>query len=137
MKGTQASIVLSLLAVFGSGIVVGAIGYHSYTTKSVGAVNKVPPRDPQEWRRQYTEEITSRLQLDPTQTGHLNGILDETRNRFKDLKDREHREADQIKARQTEEIRAILAPAQVAEFEKFRAERAQRAKDRAKQSPPN
>ncbi len=86
-------------------------------------------RDPQEWRRQYLEEISSRLQLDPTQLGHLNGILDETRARFKGLKERHKKEIDDVKAAQTEQIKSILTPVQKPEFDKFREERERRMKE--------
>lgn len=132
MKRSHLSIILSLFAVFGSGIVVGAIGYHSYSSKTVTAtVKTAEKRDPQEWRRKYVAEITARLQLDPTQLGHLNGILDQTRSRFKSLKERHKQEIDQVKAGQSEEIMAILTPAQKVEYVEFRQERDRRMKELA------
>jgi hypothetical protein len=130
VKRSHINVILSLLAVFGSGIAVGAFAYHSYSTKTVSArVDGPVKRDPQEWRRQYLEEISSRLQLDPTQLGHLNGILDETRARFKGLKERHKKEIDEVKAAQTEQIKSILTPAQEPEFNKFREERERRMKE--------
>jgi hypothetical protein len=130
VKRSHINIILSLLAVFGSGIAVGAFAYHSYTAKTVSArVDGPVKRDPQEWRRQYLEEISSRLQLDPTQLGHLNGILDETRARFKGLKERHKKEIDDVKAAQTEQIKSILTPVQKPEFDKFREERERRMKE--------
>jgi hypothetical protein len=130
VKRSQINIILSLLAVFGSGIAVGAFAYHSYTTNTVSAtVGTTVRKDPQEWRRQYLEEISTRLQLDPTQLGHLNGILDETRARFKGLKERHKKEIEEVKGAQTEQIRSILTPSQKPEFETFRAEREQRMKE--------
>ncbi|HYI95956.1 MAG TPA: hypothetical protein VEX68_20610 [Bryobacteraceae bacterium] len=132
MKRSHINVILSLLAVFGSGIAVGAFAYHSYSTKTVSArVDGPVRRDPQEWRRQYLEEISSRLQLDPTQLGHLNGILDETRARFKGLKERHKKEIDEVKSAQTEQIKSILTPAQKPEFDKFREERERRMKEAA------
>ena len=130
MKRSQMSVILSLFAVFGSGIAVGAFAYHSYTTKTVSATVNAPV-SPQEWRRKYVEEISTRLQLDPTQLGHLNEILDSTRNRFKSLKERQKKEIDDVKAAQTEEIRAILTPAQIPEYEAFRQERQRRMREMA------
>ena len=46
MKRSQLGIILSLFAVFGSGIVVGAFGYHSYTAKTVSATVRPPKRNP-------------------------------------------------------------------------------------------
>jgi hypothetical protein len=131
VKRSQINVILSLLAVFASGIVVGAFAYHSYSANTVSAivVNQPAKKDPADWRRQYIEEISARLQLDPTQLGHLNGILDETKARFKILKERHKKETDEIKAAQTEEIRAILTPTQRPEFEKFREERLNRMKE--------
>jgi hypothetical protein len=130
VKRSHINIILSLLAVFGSGIAVGAFAYHSYTAKTVSArVDGPVKRDPQEWRRQYLEEISSRLQLDPTQLGHLNGILDETRARFKGLKERHKKEIDDVKAAQTEQIKSILTPDQKPEFDKFREERERRMRE--------
>jgi hypothetical protein len=129
---SQISIILSLFAVFGSGIVVGAIGYRSYTAKTVTAtVNHAGKKDPEAWRREYVAEISRRLQLDPTQLGHLNGILDETRARFRALKDRHKLETDHVKAGQADEIRAMLTPAQKIEYEKFREERQKRMREQA------
>ena len=44
VKRSQLGIILSLFAVFGSGIVVGAFGYHSYTTKTVSATAQPPAK---------------------------------------------------------------------------------------------
>jgi hypothetical protein len=130
VKRSQMSVILSLFAVFGSGIAVGAFAYHSYTAKTVSATVNAPV-SPQEWRRKYIEEISTRLQLDPTQLGHLNEILDSTRNRFKTLKERQKKEIEEVKSAQSEEIRAILTPTQIPEYEAFRQERQRRMKEMA------
>jgi hypothetical protein len=132
VKRSQLSIALSLFAVFGSGIVVGAYGYHSYTTKTVAATVKAPgKRDPDEWRRKYIEELRSRLKMDGQQVSSLNEILDETRARFKDLKEDQKHQTDRIRAEHSEKVRAMLTPAQRPEYDKFRAERDQKMKEQA------
>ena len=85
MKRSQLSVILSMFAVFCSGIVVGAYGYHSYTAKTVsrdgasprkaGYARGVAPK--------YVTELHTRLKLDDAQLAQLNSILDETRDRFR------------------------------------------------------
>jgi hypothetical protein len=125
---------LSMFAVFASGIGVGALGYHAYSVKTVAATTggQEPRRSPEEWRKFYVEELSRRLQLDSAQVGSLNSILDDTRNQFHALKNRQKMEADQlrqqIRSDQTDRVRAMLNPAQVVEYEKFREERERKMK---------
>jgi hypothetical protein len=130
VKRSQLSIVLSMLAVFGSGIVVGAYAYHSYTVKTVKATAGEAParKSPEQWRREYVAMLAKRLTLDEKQVGSLNSILDDTRSQFKQLKERHKSEADQLKGAQTDKIRAMLNPTQLAEYEKFREERDRKIK---------
>ena len=134
MKRSQLSIILSMFAVFGSGIVVGAYGYHSYTAKTVSATAKAPA-NPEEWRRRYVDEIRTRVKLDESQVGSLNTILDETRARFKDAKERhkleQKAETDRIRAEQNDKIRSLLSATQMPEFDRFREERELRMKEQA------
>lgn len=121
-----------MFAVFGSGIVVGAFGYHSYTAKTVIAtVNAPVKKDPEDWRRKYIDAMRSRLSLEQSQLDQLNGILDHTRGRFRSLKERQKQETDEIRAEQTDKIRSILTAAQKPEFEKFREERERKMKEQA------
>jgi hypothetical protein len=113
-----------MFAVFGSGIAVGAYAYHSYSVKTVKATADGPGRkSPEQWRREYVGSLTKRLTLDDKQVGSLNAILDDTRNQFKQLKERHKSEADQLKMTQTNKVRAMLSPTQLAEYERFREER--------------
>ena len=124
MRGSQLSVVLSMFAVFGSGIVVGAYAYHSYTVKTVKATVEAPARKtPDQWRREYVAMLSKRLTLDEKQVGSLNAILDDTRSRFKELKDRHKSEADQLKMVQSDKVRAMLNSTQLAEYERIREER--------------
>ena len=133
MKRSQLSIVLSLFAVFGSGIVVGAFGYHSYTTKTVSATVQAPARrdTPEEWRRKYVTELHTRLKLDDTQLAQLNTILDETRERFRVLREQQKQETDEVRASHTEKVREMLKPEQLSEYQRFRDERDQKIKEQA------
>jgi hypothetical protein len=118
--------VLSLVAVFASGIGVGALGYHSYTVRTVNAtttLNQPAKPTPQEWRRQYVQELSSRLQLKDDQISSLNTILDQTRSRVHELKGRHKQEMEDMRADQQNKIRSMLDAKQLTEYEKFRQER--------------
>jgi hypothetical protein len=134
VKRSQLGMLLSMFAVFASGICVGAFGYHSYTVKTVAATTgtQPPKRTPEEWRKIYVEELRSRLQLDGKQITDLNTILDDTRSQFHALKNRQKQEADQlreqIRSDQTNKVRAMLKPEQRDEYEKFRDERDRKMK---------
>jgi hypothetical protein len=134
VKRSQLSVILSMFAVFCSGIAVGAYGYHSYTAKTVAATGK-PPLAPEEWRKRYVEEVRTRVHLDDSQVVSLNSILDETKARFKSVKDRQKQEqkqeTDRIRAEQNEKVRAMLKPEQRPEYDSFREERERRMKEQA------
>jgi hypothetical protein len=118
-----------MLAVFASGIGVGALGYHSYTIRTVMAT---PKRSPEEWRKMYVEDLRQRLQLDAKQVGDLNTILDETRTQFHALRSRQKTEADllrdQIRMDQRNKVTAMLKPEQRDEYHKFWEERDRKMK---------
>jgi uncharacterized membrane protein len=131
---------ISLLAVFLSGALVGAFGHRLYMVRSVTATvpptTAAPKPSPEEFRRKYTEELRTRLNLDETQLAKLNGIFDQTRERFEQMRDRSKElskiEAGKIRQDQRNEIRAMLKPEQQPEYEKIIQERESRAKERQK-----
>jgi hypothetical protein len=133
VKRSQLGIILSLFAVFGSGIVVGAFGYHSYTAKTVSATTGPPAKkdSPEEWRRKYVSELKTRLNLDDSQLKQLNAILDDTRERFKVLKERQKQETDEVRGNHTERVRAMLRPEQLSAYQLFRDERDRKIKEQA------
>jgi hypothetical protein len=128
MKKSSVTVGVSLLAVFLSGAVVGAFGHRLYMVRSVIATVPEPPRpSPEEFRRKYVDELRTRLNLDDGQLAKLNGILDATRERFQQMrehsKERSKTEAGQIRLEQRNQIRAMLRPDQLPEYEKVLQER--------------
>lgn len=120
IKRSNLSATLYLLMVFISGMVVGALAHRLYTMNSVSASTV---RTPEEWRSKYVGDMTRRLGLNTTQVGALQKILDETRQRYRELHDRSRPEMKAIQDEQTEKIRAILDGQQQVEYEKMRVER--------------
>lgn len=112
---------LSMLAVFLSGAVVGAFGHRLYAVRTV--IAEKGPQTPEQWRSKYVSELRTRLTLDDNQVAKLNTILDETRDRFRAMKERTRPEGEQIKQDQRNQIRAMLNPTQRAEYEQVLLER--------------
>jgi hypothetical protein len=129
---------VSLFAVFLSGAVVGAFGHRLYMVRSVysgPAATAVPvPPKPEEFRKKYIDELRTRLQLDESQLGKLNTILDQTREKFHNMrersKERSKMESTQIRQDQRNQIRALLKPEQQHEYEKIVQERDARERER-------
>ncbi len=133
MKPGSLKVATYLLLVFASGMAVGAFGLHLYNARSVRAGTR--PRTPDEYRKRYMGEMQTRLTLSEEQAAKLNSILDQTRNKFDELRERSKPETDAIQKGQIEQINGILTETQRAEYEKLRKEReANRQKNRS--GPP-
>ena len=101
-----------------------------YSLSSVNA--NVNPRNPDEFRRRYVAEMRSRLQLTEDQVNRLHPVLDETRQRYRDLHEKHKPELDAIQNDQVSKIRAILTDAQQPEYTKLLAERERERQQHAK-----
>jgi hypothetical protein len=128
MKPSQLTVALYAVLTFASGLVVGVAGYRLYTASNVRA--KVEPRSPEDFRKKYVEEMRSRLKLSDKQVTDLNAVLDATRERFRQLREKERPEVKAIQDEQLERIRALLSAEQLAEYEKMRAERDRKMRER-------
>jgi Spy/CpxP family protein refolding chaperone len=121
MKRSQLAVALYAVLTFAAGALVGVAGYRLYTSATADA--RGPRRAPEDYRKKYVDEMRSRLKLSEQQVSQLNLILDTTRDRFRQLRDKERPEMKAIQDEQTTRIRAMLDPAQQAEYEKMRQER--------------
>jgi hypothetical protein len=118
---------LGLLAIFVSGTICGAFGYHLYMASPVFGHNLAPGppaahRDPEEVRKHLVEEMRQRVNLDDAQIAKLNQIFDDTRAQF----DQIHREMNDrgraVWDKQVAEVKAILRPDQQPLYDQLRAE---------------
>ncbi len=125
MKLSRIAVSLYALLIFLSGIAVGAFGFRLYTVKTVNASTA---HDPVEWRKRYMAEMQNRLRLDDNQTRKLNGILDETKARFDQVRHSIRPEMDRIHSEQVEKIRSMLSDTQRAEYDRMRREKEKREK---------
>jgi len=124
MRPFRLSALIYLTLVFLSGVVVGVLGYRFYTVQTVTARNRPP--NPEEMRRQYVEDLRTRLNLRPDQLQRLTEILEATGKRFHEMRKKWGPEMRAIQEDQANSIRAMLDEAQRAEYEKMRAERERR-----------
>lgn len=134
MKKSSITVTASMLAVFASGAVVGALGHNLYTVRTVAARENAQHKDtPEEWRRKYMAELTNRLKLDQTQVVQVNTILDETRDQYRAVKDRVKPEMEAIHKHQVERVSELLSPQQKTDYDNFREERDRARKEAEKQ----
>jgi len=128
MKRSNCHVALSLLAVFLSGTVVGAFAFRLYTVRTIEAA---APSTPEAYRKKYVSEMKARLNLDDSQTGRLNQILDQTRAKAAAVKLRYKPDMDRIHTEQVQDIRTMLNVPQTQEYEKYLHEREaeQKARD--------
>jgi hypothetical protein len=136
MKKSSWSVAAYLIAVFASGVLVGAVGHRLYSTNPVIATTATEhqPTRPEDYRKKYVSEMQTRLKLSASQLEQLNGILDITRERFRELRERTRPEMKQIQQEQVEKIQIILNSDQQKEYAKMREERErEREKERERQ----
>ncbi len=109
---------------FACGAAVGALGDHYYTVKVVNA--KAGPED---FRQHYISETRRRVNLTPAQVSQLEQILDETKAKFKAVRDSYHPAMLKIREEQIARVKAILTPEQIPAYEQLVAERERHAKE--------
>jgi len=124
---------LYVLLVFLSGVMVGAVSYRLYATKSVIATQTPakPKMTPEEWRKHVVEEMRTRLKLSDDQVGKLQAAFDATRQHFAEYDQRSKAERKSIIEDQHQSIRSFLDDGQRAEYDKYLQERQQKRKNEA------
>jgi hypothetical protein len=131
MPKTKASAILSLLLVFLSGTLVGAVSYRLYMVNTVSLSTNRPPRmDPEEVRKRRVAEMREKVKLDDEQVGKLNGIYDHTRQEFDALHKKGSQESRVIWDKQREEVRSILHPDQIPLYEQYQKDMEEQHKRR-------
>ena len=126
MKRWNLPIALYLFLVFVSGAVVGALGYRTY--KPPTASSNSP--SPEAARRLYLHEMQTRAGLSDDQIQKVNSILDETRSRFHEARDKHNQVVKEIGEQQRAKVRAILTAEQLPKVEQLWQERDLRAKQK-------
>jgi hypothetical protein len=135
MPKSRTSAVLYLFLVFLSGALVGTFAYRLYSMKTVSAGAVTPARPtPEEFRRHYVQDLSSRTKMDADQVQKLNEILDETHASFDQLHAKLRTEGQAIQNHQVEAINSMLRPEQRDAYAAYRAEREKLRQQRARQN---
>jgi len=136
MNFSRKSIALYVGLVFVSGAVLGVFGDRLYTVTTVASKGKNPPKpSPEEYRRGYVGFMQKRLGLSEPQVIQLGLLFDETRARMNEVHERTIPEQQEIQKSQSEKIRALLTPAQQAEYDVVIKERRERMKKSPRGGP--
>lgn len=123
MPKSKLSAFLSLLLVFFSGAVLGAFATRLYMVRTVvsSSIDRPPaPRDPQEVRRHLIAEMRQEVKLDEQQVAELNKIYDETREQGDQVHHELNTKMRAVWENQTERIKTILRPDQIALYDQLR-----------------
>jgi len=132
MPKNRTSALLSLMFVFLSGALVGAVSHRLYMVNTVSGGTNTGQRpqklDPEEIRKRRITEMRDKVRLDDDQVAKLNVIYDHTRQQFHDLKKKGDEEGHAIWENQKDAVRAILKPEQQPLYEQFQREQDEQRK---------
>jgi Spy/CpxP family protein refolding chaperone len=123
MKRNQWTAAVMAVLLFCCGAAVGALGHRYYTAREVNA------KSAEDFRHRYVSEMHSKLNLTSSQVTQLETILDETKAKFKAVKDSYRPAMLEIKKEQVSRVKSILKPQQIPIYERLVAEREQRMKE--------
>jgi hypothetical protein len=134
MPKNKTSALLSLMLVFLSGTLVGAVSYRLYMVNTVSSTapgsRPAVKSDPEEIRKRRVTEMREKIKLDDDQVAKLNVIYDHTRQQFHALKKKGDEEGHSIWENQKEAVRAILKPEQQVLYEQYQREQDEQRKRR-------
>lgn len=123
MKHNQWAAAVVAVLLFCCGAAVGALAHRYYASTAVSA------KSAEDFRHRYVSEMRSKLSLTPDQVSQLETILDETKAKFKEVRDSYRPAMLKIKQEQVSRVKSILTPRQIPIYEGLVAEREQRMRE--------
>jgi hypothetical protein len=117
---------LATLLFFG-GAAVGVLANRYYTTTAVSA------KTSETYRHRYVAEMESKLRLTTAQVKQLEVIMDETKAKYKAVRDSYKPAILQVKNEHVQEVKSILTAQQIPAYEKLLSERERRAREQDEQ----
>ena len=126
MRRSNLATLFYLLVVFASGTVVGGFANRLYMAKAVSATVNAP-HSRAEVRKQYIQDMRSRLHLTDAQVTKLQQIMDATGQRM-------HEMHKTIEDEHVQKVVAMLDDSQKAEYAKMRDEREKHRQEQAKKN---
>ena len=107
---------------FSSGALVGALTHRYLVSNSVVSASDV-------MRKRYVDEMQSRLSLTPAQVKQLEVILDDTKAKYKAVRDAYRPAILEVKGQQIQRVKSILTPQQVPMYEQLLADREKQSQE--------
>jgi len=126
MRRSNFTTLLYLLLVFASGMVLGGFANRLYMMKTYAATAPAAPSSPKtriQFRKEYLQEMRTRLKLTDPQVAALQQIMQATDHRLRDM----HKDIDDEHA---QKVAAMLNDSQKAEYAKMREERERKRQQR-------
>lgn len=124
MRRANVATLVYLLVVFASGAVVGGFATRLYMARTVTATPN-PPRNHAELRKQYIQDMRSRLHLTEAQVTELQQIMDATGKQM-------HETRKTIEDEHVRKVVAMLDGGQKAEYARMREEREKNRQEQVK-----
>ena len=122
MKRNQWAAGFVALLLFLCGAAVGALAHRYYAITVVNAKTTA-----EDFRQAYIREMRTKVHLTDDQVSKLNSILDDTKSKYKAVRDSYRPEMLKIKNEQISQVTSILTRQQVPLYEQLVAEHEQRA----------
>ncbi|HWF46382.1 MAG TPA: hypothetical protein VG168_05210 [Bryobacteraceae bacterium] len=121
-KSSQGIAWLLAVLLFCSGAAVGALAHRYFSSSNVVNASDV-------MRKRYVDEMQSRLSLTPTQVNQLQSILDDTKAKYKAVRDAYRPAMLEVRGQQVRRVKAILTPRQVPIYEQLLADREKQSQE--------
>ncbi|HEY2015441.1 MAG TPA: hypothetical protein VGH38_18175 [Bryobacteraceae bacterium] len=133
MPKAKLTTAIYLLLVFSSGVMVGAVAHRLYMVKTVLGTDANPVMHrlgPAEWRKQFIDDMRTKVKMDDRQLVALQQILDQTDEELRQIhagrkdEDARRRTEDQVvQNAMVEKITGMLREDQRPLYQQLRAER--------------
>jgi uncharacterized coiled-coil protein SlyX len=125
MPKSKFSAFLSLLLVFVSGAVVGALAHRLYMVNVAYSGSTPAPRrpDPEEVRRRIVSDLKAKVHLDDHQIAELNRMMDDTNDTWHKMQKKLNAELRGMRDQEWQKFRAVLRPDQQPLYDQWRNER--------------
>jgi DNA primase len=124
MRPNQLKAILFAVLLFVSGALVGALGDRYYTAEEVSAKTSS-----ETFRQRYVSEMKSKLNLSADQVRQLDAILDDTKAKYRTVRDSYRPAMVKIKEDQIRRVKSILTDRQIAAYDQLVSERERRWKE--------
>ncbi|HEX4229834.1 MAG TPA: hypothetical protein VHZ07_14265 [Bryobacteraceae bacterium] len=121
-KGNQGIAWLLAVLLFCSGAAVGALAHRYFFAANVVNASDV-------MRKRYVDEMQGRLSLSPTQVNQLQVILDDTKAKYKAVRDAYRPAMLEVKGQQVRRVKSILTARQVPIYEQLLADREKQSQE--------